>query len=353
MMYIFMMIYSAAYSYMVNIRAGRVGFFIALSPVFFSILMALSLQEGVGTDYYAYLSMAAGEKDLGWIENKNEIFFVWLNELCIGLGEPQLIFFFTAFIQVSFLWLIVYELKKLELTLHWFFLLYFIFLLVFFNSFNGIRQYTAVYMVVYSFFLLFYENKIRFIAVILLASCFHSTAIYFLPFAFLRRALEIKVGFPVVLIVLLFLLCVSFSDLNGVMAYLLGMTSYSSYLNSDYYGRLDTFSILTKFPKIITVIFGSYVLETKYEWLASKYRYILNLSYISLFVLILSFSSALIWRMYQYFDFFTVIPVLILLSYAKQKQPLFFAIAFFLLIFLLKVTVFAKGEYHYGSILFG
>jgi len=353
MIYMFMMIYSTAYCYMVNVRAGRAGFFIALSPVFFSILLALSLQDGVGTDYYAYLSMAAGEKDLGWIENKNEVFFVWLNELAIWLGEPQLIFFFSAFIQVSFLGLIVYELKKLELTLHWFFLLYFIFLLIFFNSFNGIRQYTAVYMVVYSFFLLFFDKQIRFIAIVLLASCFHSTAIYFLPFVFLRRALEIKIGFPFVLIILLFLLCISFSNLNGVMEYLLGMTRYSSYLNSNYFGKLDVFSVLTKFPKIIIVTLSAYVIETKYEWLASKYRYILNLSYISLFVLILSFSSALIWRMYQYFDFFTVAPILILLSYAKQKQPLCFAIALFLLIFLLKVTVFAKGEYQYSSILFG
>ncbi|MCF7203583.1 EpsG family protein [Pseudomonas oligotrophica] len=348
-----MMIYSTAYSYMANARAGRVGFFITLSPVFFSILLALSLQEGVGTDYYAYLSMAAGEKDLGWIENKNEIFFVWLNDLAIGLGEPQLIFFFTAFIQVSFLGLIVYELKKLELTLHWFFLLYFIYLLIFFNSFNGIRQYTAVYMVVYSFFLLFLGKQIKFIAVVLLASCFHSTAIYFLPFAFLRRALGIKVKFPIILTIVLFLLSLSFADLNGVMEYFMSLTGYSSYLNSSYLGRMNFLGIMTKFPKIIMVLFCAYFLEVKCERLAIKYRFLLNLSYISLFVLIVSFSSTLIWRMYQYFDFFTMVPILILLSYAKQKQFLYFAMASFLLIFLLKVSVFAKGEYLYASILFG
>src|SRR5690606_8871849 len=113
--------------------------------VFVFILLVLSLQDGVGTDYGAYVSMAMGQKDLGWIENKNEFLFVWLNELVIGLGEPQLIFFFSALIQVFFLAFITYELKKLGLKVYWFFLLYFIFLLIFFNSLNGIRQYTAVY----------------------------------------------------------------------------------------------------------------------------------------------------------------------------------------------------------------
>jgi len=352
MIYIYVAFYSAAYSYLANIKARRIDVLVGLFPVFLLLVLTLSFQQGVGTDYHSYLSMAKGDKELGWIENKGEILFVWLNEVVIWLGVPQLIFLFTALIQMSFLVLIVYEIKKLELKVHWFFLLYFIFLLVFFNSFNGIRQYTAVYVVVYSFFLLHYNKRLKFSLVVLFASLFHSTAIYFFPLVLFGSILRIKIKFTLMLSFLLFLACLSFADLSNLISYVIQFTDYSSYLNSEYFGKMDLYGVVTKFPKIVLVVLCGYLLESKYEWLASKYRFFLNLSYVALMVLVLSFSSTLIWRMYQYFDFFTAFPLLILLSYSKQRQLLYFGTTFLVFIYVLKVTVFAKGEYLYNSLLF-
>lgn len=352
MIYIYIAFYSTAYAYLVNIKGKKIDVLVGLFPVFLLLVLMLSLQQGVGTDYHSYLSMAKGDKELGWIENKNEVLFVWINNAVIRLGEPQLIFFFTAFIQVSFLALIVYEIKKLELKVHWFFLLYFVFLLIFFNSFNGIRQYTAVYLVVYAFFMLYYNKRFKFALIVLLASLFHSTAIYFFPLIIVGGVLRVKVNFTLMLFILAFIACLSFVDLNGLISYLVNFTNYASYLNSDYFGRMDFFGVVTKLPKIILVILCGYLLESKYEWLARKYRFFLNLSYVSLIVLVLSFSSTLIWRMYQYFDLFTAFPLLILLSYSKQRQLTYFGTALLIVIYVLKVTTFAKGEYLYSSFLF-
>lgn len=74
--------------------------------------MILSLQNDVGTDYYSYLSLAEGSTGLRWIESKSEYLFVYLVNLVRMIGIPQLIFVVTAIIQVFFVMLITYEVKK-------------------------------------------------------------------------------------------------------------------------------------------------------------------------------------------------------------------------------------------------
>lgn len=351
MIYIFSLIFTTIYSYTININSKKLDFTVAYLPVFILLIIVLSTQNGVGTDYYTYIDIALGKKGLGWVENKNEYLFVWLNDLVIFLGKPQLIFLFTALIQFVFLFFTTYELKKLSLKPYWFFLLYFVFLLIFFNSFNGIRQYTAVYIVIYSTFLLYRNSKVNFIILILLASMFHSTAIYFLPLVFFRSLLNKRINFNFLIITLISLSAASIIGFNDTLIYLVSQTNYSHYVNSDYFSSVNLINILTKIPKLIIVTLCAYLIKKNQEQFSSKYNFFINLSYISLIILILSFSSNLIWRMYQYFDFFTIFPILILLSHQKQKQVTYSMLFFLIIIFVLKVTIFAKGEYLYNSII--
>jgi len=89
----------------------------------------------------------------------------------------------------------------------------------------------------------------------------------------------------------------------------------------------------------------------RHKEIYEKYLYYLNFSLVASFVLILSFSSGLIWRLYQHFDLFTLFPLLVILSAGKQKQLSILILIFLFFIFTLKVIAFPIGEYKYQSIL--
>ncbi len=93
-----------------------------------------------------------------------------------------MIFVLVGAIQVSALMLIAYEIKKLGYKMHDFFFLYFTLSLTFFNQFNGIRQYIAVYIVAYAFLKLINNKKITFVILIAIARLFHSSSMFFYHF---------------------------------------------------------------------------------------------------------------------------------------------------------------------------
>lgn len=350
MIYIFLMVFCPVYFYVVRYKLCRSSDIVALGPVFVVIWAVLGLQAGVGTDFATYQQMAKGQLDLLWIERKNEFLFLWLNDLVIRIGEPQLIFVFSAGIQVAILYLIMRECEQLGLELHWALLLFFILLLVYFNSFNLVRQYTAVYLFVFSVFQLARERYIIFLSLVLIASFFHHSALYLAPLVALLKPLNARLPFDRVLKILLVLFLLSFLNWNAILAQVLKYTSYYSYSRNDYLARTEWLNIATKFPKIATVLLSAYVLDKKYPELSSRYRFFLNLSFLSIAVLVISFSSTAVWRVYQYFDFFTIFPLLILLSHNKERRITYPILGCLYFIFLLKVTVFAEGEYLYRSI---
>lgn len=355
MTYIFTAVYVTLYAYIVRVRGGLVSFFIAYSPILLLLLLILGFQHNVGTDYYSYLALASGEKSFGWIERKGEHLFITVNNFVIFLGEPQLIFFFLGFIQIIFLMLFIYQLKNHRLSFYWFIFLYFTFLLVFFNSFNGIRQYTAVYIVVLSILYLFAGYKLRFLFLWVAGSLFHSSAIFFAVFYFTRRYLFIEWGIKKVLVLSAFTFVFSiFSWHFGykeIHAYLITFTKYAHYVDSDYFqSKTSLINIATKLPKILTVLLCGYIIQVYYPRLYKKFTPLINLSYISIIVLILSLSNSVVWRMYQYFDIFTVFPLLILLSFGYQKSITRSIVCVLTVIWILKVTIFAVGEYRYSSI---
>lgn len=351
--YLFLFTYVFIYSYLIRLKKNEnecISFILGYLPIAILLIMTLGLQYDVGTDYYSYLSLADGSKNMSWIANRSEILFISLVQIIIKIGNPQMLFVLVGSIQVLFLLLITYELKKLNLKLHNFFFLYFTLSLTFFNQFNGIRQYIAVYIVVYAFIKLINEKKILFVSLIILASLFHSSAIYFLPFIILGRLLKKRVPIKIVILISGILIIVSMIEISKFIEILLSFTSYKSYIGSNYFGRMPIKGIITKLPKLIVVLYSSYLIDKKD--LVEKEVELLNLGYIGIFVLIMSFTSTLIWRFYQYVDLFIVFPVLILFNEEKYKTiKIVISILLFIML-IVKIIVIPKGEYAYQSIIF-
>lgn len=322
------------------------------APIGVLLILFLSLQYDVGTDYFSYLSVAEGTKSINWIKHKAEYLFVTLVYLARWIGVPQLIFAFSGTIQVFFLMLITYEVKKIGYKLTNFFFLYFTLALVFFNQFNGIRQYIAVYIIVYALFKLREDKKILFVSLVILARLFHASAIYFIILLFIKELLDKKISFNVIFICLLVLVILSFVNLDDIYIKILSYTPYKHYATSNYFSRMSIRGIITKIPKIIIVLFASYLIEKKIYKVNKADRFLLNMSYISLAVMILTFSSTLIWRFYQYFDLFIIFPVLTLMENGYKKSYEIMIISALVAMLIVKILIIPQGEYLYRSILF-
>ena len=351
MAYLLLFSYVYIYSFLVQTKQKRyIEFLIAFIPVTVLLIMTLGLQKGVGTDYYTYYSLAEGSKGMGWIAGRSEVLFIWLVELIIKIGKPQLLFVFVGSIQVVFLTLIAYEVKKIGYKMHDFFFLYFTLSLTFFNQFNGIRQYIAVYIVVYAFIKLIDKKKLLFGCLIIIASLFHSSSIFFLPFIILGKLLEKKIPIKLMILIMGVLIILTTLDISKYIELLLSYTSYKSYIGSNYFGRLSSQGIITKLPKLMIVLFSTYLINKKD--LVKKEIQLINLSYIGIFVLIMSFSSTLIWRFYQFVDLLIIFPVLILFTDKRYKNIKVVISLILFIMLIIKIIILPRGEYLYRTILF-
>lgn len=354
MIYLIFILFVLIYCEHVSLIKTRSFNFFKYIPVFIFFVFLLGLQYKVGTDYNSYLELASSNSDIGWIENKSEFSFVFLNNIVIKLGWPQLIFFFAAIIQVFFLSKIIDDLEIVYcLKIHWFFFFFFTVSLIFFNSFNGIRQYIAIYISFYGFIKLIQRKRVLFVIYILFASTFHSSAMYLIIFLLLRPLLFFKLNFYLIIALLIMISYFGFFYLQNLIIDYIGLTQYKEYLKSDYFFlEIEGINILTKIPKIFVVLICAYFLEKKYLLLSDKFRPFLNMSYITLALLLLSLFSPMVWRFYQYFDAFLIFPPLILFSYKYQRDISHFLATLLFFILLLKILIFNEYEYSYNSILF-
>lgn len=350
MVYLFLITFIVSYSYIIRERENKNSFYLYLITIITLLIITIGLQENVGTDYKGYLGLADGSESMEWMKRKGEILFVLLVSFVKKTNNPQLIFIIAATIQVLFLILIFFEIKKLNFKMHHFWFLYFTLSLTFFNQFNGIRQYIAVYMVVYAILKLLNDKYLSFICLIIIANLFHSSAIYFLIFIFIKRLLNKKYKIETIFLLIFGLLILSSINTEKYIEILLSYTSYKSYIGSSYLSRMSIQGIITKIPKLIIVLFSSYLIYR--DDLNNKEINLLNLGYLGCVVLILSFSSSIIWRFYQYLDLFIIFPVLILFNDEKYKTyKILISLALFIML-LIKIIVIPRGEYLYNSILF-
>ena len=225
MVYSILFSFTIFYLYVTSPRMRNIrDFAILLLPIGVLLILVLSLQDNVGADYYSYLEMAETGIGLQAIERKREHLFVFL------VRFAQVIFALVAVIQVAFLLLISFEAKKIHSKLHDFFFLYFALSLTFFNQFNGIRQYLAVYIIVYaSIKLLLYDRWFLFVVLVSVSSLFHSSAVFFLGLLPVRRVFRLKWPFWVVTLALGSLFIMINLDITPFVELVLSYTKYSHY----------------------------------------------------------------------------------------------------------------------------
>ena len=222
--------------------------------------------------------------------------------------------------------------------------------LLFFNQFNGIRQYIAVYIVVYALVILPHRKSYKFIFLILFSSLFHKSSIFFIIFIFLKNLLCRRFSKKIIFILIFLVASLYFTNLATLLnKILLFIPSYQNYIGIDYLNKLSFAGVLTKLLKLWVVIISMYLIDE--QSLDKKYIYLVNLSYLAILLMVFSFSSGILWRFYQYLDFFIAIPVLLLFNKKKYVNLSILISIYLIFILIFKIIIFPTGEYKYNSIL--
>ncbi len=194
-------------------------------------------------------------------------------------------------------------------------------------------------------------SRFLFISLVLISGFFHSSAFVFLAFIFLPKFIHKKIPAKYVIIVLSGLILISIFDSTSLILKVVELVPrYNQYIHSSYLRKMGFTEIITKIPKLVIVLFSALVIDKNED--AKKHTSLINLGYLACAVMIASFSSTVIWRMYQYFDMFLIFPPLIMLQYNKKKTLSILVVSALLIMLIIKIILKPTGEYLYKSILF-
>lgn len=353
MIYLLVILYVIIYTSIIKVeRNKKLDFFIAYFPIFLIFILVISLQSNVGTDYQSYLDIASGDKSIEWFLNKKEYLFIFIVKITRWFQNPQLIFLLVGIIQMIFLFLISEYIYSKGYSLSIFYIFYFIMSIALFNQLNGIRQYISIYIIVYSL-LLFIDKKITKSAIfIILASLFHKSSIYFLLififYPIINKNINIKYLFIILLITIIFAFIITPENYE----LLFKNTSYITYIGSEFNTKYSLRTIIPKLPRI--VIYLSSLIIIKKKNVSNYENKLVNLSFIGIIFMILSFTSSLWWRFYLYFDIVLIFPLIILYNKKFKFKNIYYRsiILILFIILILKILIFPEAEYKYRSILY-
>ena len=198
-------------------KQTKVNFFLFF-PFLIGALFS-GLRNDVGVDYQSYVD------NFDYILKGYPSDFELTNKLIIEFinymgGNVQVYFMFCAILTNFFIYLFIKEHSKSVATST---VLYFFITFFFFASLNGVRQYLAISIFLFSLRYISSKEFYKYIFIVILASLFHISAILFLPLYFILRRKYSTVE-----------LCLygglAFVVLILALQYLAGLLFHSSYL---------------------------------------------------------------------------------------------------------------------------
>ena len=183
---------------------------------------------------------------------------------------------------------------------------------------------------------------------ILIAPFFHRSAwAVAVLFAFVWL-LRDKFQYSKWLLVIGSVLCAAcyFLDINKIIAWAVKFTGiYKEYASNNYVSRMTPLEIATKAAKLVVVYYSCWRLR-KTELTVKESKF-MALSEITVMMMILSWTSSLLWRLYMYADLFLMFPVLIFFKREATKREKILIYGYLVAMLLAKILLFPKGEFLY------
>lgn len=264
----------------------------------------------VGVDYPNYVKIF--EKEIGF-STREVGFQAFIDFLHYIGGTPQLMFLILAIIFQFF----VFKIIEYYSTNYWLSLIILLLIPPFFlASFNGVRQYIAIVMFLYSLRFLDTKNYLKYFLTCIVGAIFFHQTIFFVMFLFplVNRVLTTKVK------ILLFL---GMIFINYSLELILSYTNYDRYLALENEVTVSSVTYILFLVSLLLIIFGNKINDFKNKILLLNLNYF---SFLCLCIVLLQNHNAMIqmfMRLNNYFFFSFIVLVPNLISSFKDNSTKF------------------------------
>lgn len=320
-----------------------------LFPIIILWVIIIGGQYGVGTDYFSYIDIFNGNK-LNLYEYQQEYLFVYFVEFCNSIGlYGQSLFFIISLFSIIVLLKIGLKITSPQ-YLYLFFFLFVCYSTVFNNQMNTIRQYIVVYL--FSYLILLINQRHYILGSLLLAiSIFiHHSSFILIFFVFVllwgRNISSKKILYFIVL--------------GGFLGGIITRPEFIEYIarTFDFYsyffdnGSLNETSLMGRIVKYTFLPLYLLAISKLNDFqLSDNEKKLFSIGVISYSLKIAFLTLGTVQRIGWYFEILMCIPLLYLLIYLKNRTSKMFIpiLLFILIIYAIKVILFAEREYSYDS----
>lgn len=294
--------------------------------VIMCLVTVAGLQKNIGDTYFYMHSFRITEFKWQDIDFSGDFGFNIFQLLLQKISpEPQILIFATAFITNLLIVMVLYKYSRIvELAVY-----VYIASGMFTTSMNGIRQYLAAAIVFCSTKYLLNGNFKKYAIIILLASTVHKSALVLLPIYFVvRREAWTKVTF--ILLTLSIFIVLGFNAFSGMLFSALDNTQYGHYSGFAEGGANKLRIVVIVIPVLI-----AFLGREKLKILWPESDYIVNMSIISVFFIIIASQNWIFARFNIYFGLYGLILIswIVKLFRENNQRMIYFGIIVFYFIY--------------------
>jgi hypothetical protein len=334
---------------------------LAWCPVFFLFFIIPATQFAVGTDYFVYKNYYFHPDILDIYYNKGEYVFYYMYKFITEyeLGE-QSIFYVVTLHNSIIIFFTFNKLRKAGISVAIVFFIFFTVTGIYHNQMNGLRAYMGLVYFPLIALMLSESKYLKSLPFLLISVMSHFSSVMVLllyPMSLLRRN-NYLVCFVFILSPIAFVLFIS------IVPYVVELlfSRYSHYLTGGYSKGISIVNFLSKLyylPLFIAFCFIYIKRRPIAKFLpGSKYRTYLEYGILvwacTYWTIILSLQYGFFFRAQSAFIFFYIFPIYYLIEYCIErclKYHLVIILAYLILPYIMKVGLFAKGEYIYTNYL--
>lgn len=267
--------------------------------VFLQLWLLSGFRYMVGTDFYNYKVYF---ENIDYYKYKNSPFeggYYLLNKLVhLFSNNSQLIFLIISFITI---YLINITLSKYS-SKYWISIFLFITLHFYYESFNIMRQYVAIAIVFYSIEFIYKENLKKYLICVLIATMFHKTAIFMMPFYWLLR-MKFKLKTYVIGVVMSPIIAIMIPKIIHVIS--LFIPKYAYYVQYGVSGASANSAI------IISLVILIFMLANIDTFISSdpKNLIYINAIFFAIILGITSYSNIVLYRLMTYLYILSILAI--------------------------------------------
>ena len=282
-----------------------------VSLVILTLVMVAGLQNNIGDTYFYMHSFKITTFTWTGIDFSGDFGFNIMQMLLQRISkDPQILIFTTALLTNLIIVIVLYQYSR------YFELGIFMYITsgMFTTSMNGIRQYLAAAIVFGATKYLLNGSFKKYAFIILIASTVHKSALVLLPIYFIvRREAWTKVTF--VLLTLSIFVVLGFNTFSGILFSALDNTPYGHYSEFAEGGANKIRIIITAIPVVI-----AFLGREKLKKLWPQSDYIVNMSIISVFFIIIASQNWIFARFNIYFGLYNLILVSWIVKLFKENN---------------------------------